>query len=245
MIRVARPATMPAMDGSDPHDLARGLHPQEFGKTRPMSIDDPLVEPAWPGLRVIAAVGEGRATLWLDGEPLEEHASLGPALRAATVGVAGAGAIFDGYLTKTRATEGIGTQIGVYEYPSIGSQVTKFFIGGRRDRAEEMQKRREAEAEDARFDETDVVSLIVNDLLWLDGTWLLDVPLLERKRVLESILPPGRLARPGLYVRMPIDSLIGSWRAQGFRGMAFKAANSRYRPGETADDWTLADMPRR
>jgi hypothetical protein len=26
--------------------------------------------------------------------------------------------------------------------------------------------------------------------------------------------------------------------------MTFKGANSRYRPGETADDWTLADMPR-
>jgi ATP dependent DNA ligase domain len=236
---------MPVMDGSDPHDLARGLRPQEFGKTRPTSIDDPLVEPAWPGLRVIAAVADGRATLWLDGEPLEELAPLGPALRAATSAVAGDGAIVDGYLTKTRATEGIGIQVGVYEYPSITSQMTKFFIGGRRNRAEDMQKRREEEAADAQFDETDKVSLIVNDLLWLDGQWLLDVPLLERKRVLESILPPGHFVRPGPYVRMPIDSWLGSWRAQGFRGMAFKAANSRYRPGETAEDWTLADMPRR
>jgi ATP dependent DNA ligase domain len=233
------------MDGIDPHDLARGLRPQEFGKTRPTSIDDPLVEPAWPGLRVIVGVGDGRATLWLDGEPLEELAPLGPALRAATTGVAGDGAIVDGYLTKTRASEGIGMQIGVYEYPSISSQMTKFFIGGRRNRAEEMQKRRAEEAADAQFDETDKVSLIVNDLLWLDGQWLLDVPLLERKRVLESILPPGQFVRPGPYVRMPIDSWIGSWRAQGFRGMAFKAANSRYRPGHTAEDWTLADMPRR
>jgi hypothetical protein len=38
---------------------------------------------------------------------------------------------------------------------------------------------------------------------------------------------------------------IGSWRAQGFRAMTFKAANSRYHPGETANDWTQADMPRR
>jgi ATP-dependent DNA ligase len=71
------------------------------------------------------------------------------------------------------------------------------------------------------------------------------VPLLERKRVLESILPPGDLVRPGLFVRQPIDSWIGSWRAQGFRGLTFKAANSRYRPGETAADWTQSDLPRR
>jgi hypothetical protein len=38
---------------------------------------------------------------------------------------------------------------------------------------------------------------------------------------------------------------MGSWRAQGFRAMSFKAANSRYRPGETARDWTLVDLPRR
>ena len=29
------------------------------------------------------------------------------------------------------------------------------------------------------------------------------------------------------------------------RAMTFKAANSRYRPGETADDWTMADLTRR
>ena len=119
------------------------------------------------------------------------------------------------------------------------------FIGGRRNRLQEYEERKEAEAAAAVFEEDDVVSLVVVDLLWLDGQCLLDVPLLERKRVLDSIVPEEQLVRPGPYVRQPIGSWIGSWRAQGFHAMTFKAANSRYRPGETADDWTLAEMPRR
>lgn len=245
MIRGPATATMTPMTDPDPHDLARPLRPQEFGATRPTSIADPLVEPAWPGIRALAAVGGGHATLWIDGESVDEHDDLCSALERATSGIVGDGAIFDGYLTTQIASEGIGVQAWVNEYPTVAGQMSRMLIGGRRNRLEEFEKRREAEIADLRFDEVDAVNLVVVDVLWLDGQWLLDVPLLERKRVLESILSPGQLVRSGPFVRQPIGSWIGSWRAQGFRGMTFKAANSRYRPGETADDWTLADMPRR
>jgi hypothetical protein len=192
---------------------------------------------------VLAAVGGDRGSLWLDGELLDDHEILRSTLARATAAVDGA--IFDGYLTKRVLSEGVGVKVGVYEYPSIGSQVSKFFIGGRRNRLDEIQKRRAAEIEAATFGEDEVVNLVVVDLLWLDGQWLLDVPLLERKRILESVLSEEQLVRPGMFVRLPANSWIGSWRAQGFSGMTFKAANSRYRPGETANDWSVADMPRR
>jgi ATP-dependent DNA ligase len=103
-----------------------------------------------------------------------------------------------------------------------------------------------AEERAARYVEPDdVVNLVAVDLLWLDGEWLLDVPLLERKRLLESILPGDALVRTGTYVRPPLATWVGSWRAQGFRGLAYKAANSRYRPGEKASDWATCPMPRR
>jgi ATP dependent DNA ligase domain len=231
------------MAGSDPHELVATLRPQEFGSKRPHDIRDALVEPAWPGVRVLAAVGGDRGSLWLDGEPFEDHEILRSALARATTAVDGA--IFDGYLTKRVLSEGVGVKVGVYDYPTIGAQVSKFFIGGRRNRLDEIQKRREAEIEEASFGEDEVVNLVVVDLLWLDGQWLFDVPLLERKRILESVLSEEQLVRPGMFVRLPANSWIGSWRAQGFHGMTFKAANSRYRPGETANDWSAADMPRR
>jgi hypothetical protein len=232
------------MIGTDVHALARPLRPQGYGSTRPRHIADALVEPAWPGLRVLAAVGGGRGTIWADGEPVDEHDAVTLALQRSAGSVA-EGAIFDGYLTKQIASEGVGVHTWVNEYPTMAGQVSRMFIGGRRNRLEEVEQRREAEVADLRLDDVEVVNLVAVDLLWLDGQWLLDVPLLERKRVLDSVLTPDQLVRVGPYVREPIGSWIGSWRAQGFRGMTFKAANSRYRPGETADDWTHADMPRR
>ena len=231
------------MIGTDVHDLARPLRPQGFGSTRPRHIADALVEPAWPGLRVLAAIGGGRATIWADGETIDEHEAVAAALQRAA-GSSVDGAIFDGYLTKQIASEGVGVHTWVNEYPTMTGQMTRMFIGGRRNRLEELQ-RREAKIAEMRSDDDDVVNLVIVDLLWLDGQWLLDVPLLERKRVLDSIVRPDQLVRVSPYVREPIGTWIGSWRAQGFLGMTFKAANSRYRPGETADDWTHADMPRR
>ena len=228
----------------DPHALARELRPQEFGRIKPGSIEEPLVEPAWLGPRVIAAVGDDRATLWWDGEAFDERPEVTAALARAVGRSVDEGAILEGYLTKQKTTEGIGADIGVSQVTPTNA-ITKMFIGGRRDRAAEFEEQRAAEREALTFEPDDIVDIVVVDLLWLDGQWLLDVPLLERKRVLESIVPSEQLVRPGPYVREPLGSWIGSWRAQGFRGMTFKAANSRYRPGETASDWTLADLPRR
>jgi ATP dependent DNA ligase domain len=232
------------MIAADAHELARPLRPQEFGRTRPTQIDDAIVEPAWPGLRVIASVSGGTATLRDAGALVEEPGDVREALARAIAGSAD-GAIFEGYLTKQVLTEGVGIRSWTPEYPSMKGHMTKMLIGGRRSEIEDIEKRREAELADRQFADEDEVNLVIVDLLWLDDQWLLDVPLLERKRVLESIVRPGHLVRPGLFVRQPIDSWIGSWRAQGFRGLTFKAANSRYRPGETANDWTQSDLPRR
>jgi ATP-dependent DNA ligase len=229
---------------ADAHELARPLRPQAFGRTRPGKIDDAIVEPAWPGIRVIAAVSGGTATLWSDGEPVDEIGDLSTALTNAATASAEA-AIFEGYLTRQILSEGIGVRSWTPAYPTMTGHLTKMLIGGRRSDQDQTDDRRAADLANTQYTDEDPVNLVIVDLLWLDGEWLLDVPLLERKRVLESILQPGRLVRPGLYVRYPIDSWMGSWRAQGFRGVTFKAANSRYRPGETAHDWTEVDLPRR
>ena len=91
------------------------------------------------------------------------------------------------------------------------------------------------------------VALVVVDLLWLDDEPLLDVPLLERKRILESAVGESRLVRRGTFVRPPVDTWLGSWRSFGFSRMSYKAANcatcpaSRTRSGR----WRTSQPARR
>ena len=82
---------------------------------------------------------------------------------------------------------------------------------------------------------------IAVDLLRVDGTSLLEVPLLERKRLLESVVVPGPLVRTSPHVRPPIDSWIATWKALGLRGGILKAANSRYVPGDDSVEWRLVE----
>jgi len=205
-------------------DLARTIRPQRYGASPTKAIVDPLVEPLWAGIRVIGAADEDGAALFESGEELHED-RIANALRTMTRSTADA-VIVDGYLTKQAHPSGpLGARLDLD--PTTGERL------------------REAEAAARLFRPEDVITLLVTDLLWLDGTWLLDIPLLERRRLLEAVLPGDELVRPGPYVRPPLHSWIGSWRSQGFTGLTFKEANSRYRPGEIASDWATTPMPLR
>ena len=235
---------MRRMDQDNALQLARDLRLQEFGAGRSDRIAEPVVEPLWSGLRVIAAAQDGAAALLLDGEELLGRDDLTQAL-AAAVEPTTAGVILDAYVTKQISGEDTGIRSGIMPMPSIGRLMARSLVGGRiLDKAQQLEDDR-AERAGQRFDEEDPVNLVAVDLLWLDGEWLLDVPLLERKRLLAAVLPGDPMVRPSMYVRPPIETWIGSWRAQGFRSLAFKGANSRYRPGEVASDWITTPIPRR
>lgn len=75
------------------------------------------------------------------------------------------------------------------------------------------------------------------DLLEVDGQSLLDVPLLERKRQLAATVQPSLNVRLTPYVRRGFRSWKDTLEAQGFKQFVVKKVNSRYRPGETNDDW--------
>jgi ATP-dependent DNA ligase len=81
------------------------------------------------------------------------------------------------------------------------------------------------------------------DLLSIDGSNLIDVPLLERKRLLDSALEVDELVRITLYIRPPIGSFAVTLRALGFRELAYKPANGRYRPTGEPSDWAIASIP--
>ncbi len=223
--------------------VLRDLRPQAFGSTSPARIREPIIEPLWAGVRVLAGVDHGASAL-LDetGEPVAEH----PDIEASLVAAARADAVvLDGFLTKQVSHDGTGVYVGADPIPPTGKLIAQSMVGSRRNRTLEAAEHLEREREARTFGPSDTVTFVVVDLIHLDGDSLLEVPLLERKRLLEAVIVESDLIRRGAYVRPPIDTWVNSWRALGFPGLSYKAANGRYRPGGVKDDWATSTMPRR
>ena len=234
------------------HQDPRGWRPPAFGRRKPKELDDPIVEPAWDGIRVLAHVADGEARL-LDAAG-EELGSAHPEIVAELAAAALADRlIVDGYLTDQALHSGVGVVLDVDDESGMGEHVTQFFlgrkaadyVGGRGRVPGGPAARTVAQAEAAAQAGPAAIGFVAIDLLALDGESLLEIPLLERKRLLESVLPEGALVRRTPFVREPAGSFIITWRSAGFGGLAYKTANSRYRPGASNDDWSLMDMPRR
>ncbi len=105
---------------------------------------------------------------------------------------------------------------------------------------------RAAEAEQAIRDglargETHV--FVATDLLLLDEQPTHDLPLLERKRLLESILVPSDAVRVSAYVQATSARVVASWGSLGFEGLSYRGSNSRYLVGEENPDWAIVSEP--
>jgi hypothetical protein len=220
-----------------PRQLIETLRPQVYGDTPPHKIRDPLVEPLWTGVRTLAAVdGDGATMVDAEGDRVEGMVAILDSLAASAQAN---GLILDGFLTKQTAHLGSGI-LWPDEMPSM-----RHFVGLRRNRAVDTLALKEDALAAHTFATDDEVSFVATDLLWLDGSELLDVPLLERRRLLSAALLESDIVRVGAFVRPPIHTWVNSWRTQGFGGLTYKAANSRYLPGKSNPDWVITGMPRR
>ena len=125
------------------------------------------------------------------------------------------------------------------EAPSAADMTAQLFLGsaGRRKRQELAKAQRgRRRRPDRRPSWRSTCSLV-------DDEPIVDVPLLERKRILEGVLDESELVRRTAFVRPPVDPWLGTWRSIGFTELAYKAANSRYRPGEPNPDWATVAIP--
>ena len=246
VVESPNPARMIATMDADRH----AWRPQAFGHRRGKIVADPVIEPAWDGVRVLAHIDVAAALVAIrdeSGEDLtEDHASIADALLAA---LAAESAIVDGYLTD-QATRPLERRAMVTsEIPSLGERTSQLFLGRRG--SEILGGRGGSRRTDlgrtnreTRLVEDATVAFVAVDLVALDGEALIEIPLLERKRLLESVLAEGDLVRRTPYVRGPAGTFIITWRSFGFDGLAYKAANSRYLPGAPNDDWSVRPMPR-
>lgn len=226
----------------DATTAAASWRPQQFSELRSGAIVDPIIEPVWSGLRVLALVDGGRVTIRdLDGDPIDEFedvaTELADASRADKL-------LLDGYLTH-QPIQGIAA-VAYRERsdkdvsaPTLGQM---WFGSIGRLRGRNKPQPIETVGREPLPQDKDVAIVIV-DLLWLDDEPLLSVPLLERKRILESVVDESHLVRRGIFVRPPIDTWVGSWRAFGFSRLAYKAANSRYTPGSANSQWAIGELP--
>lgn len=222
---------------------ALGWRPQAFGDASFRDVDDPLIEPLWSGSRVLAHVAAGAARFVDEGDADRAEPEIASALVDA---VAALEAVVDGYLTAdpARTGEGIMLESGI-QAPTAAQMTRQLLLGGNPDRDARTRALREREREPEAAPLGDHLVFVAVDLVAIDGEPLLDVPLLERKRLLESVVVEADLVRVGIHVRPPIDPWVATWRSLGFRSAAYKAANSRYRPGERNGAWATVVLPTR
>lgn len=218
------------------------LRPQPFGTGRSDRVTNPIIEPMWAGIRALAAVDQAGAAMTDEsGTSLDGYTEILDALAAAALST---GVVLDGFLTKQATQDSAGVYLKVDPAPNKKGSVEQFLLGSRRNRAAEEQEARVELRRAQTFGPDDVVGYVAIDLLWVEGESLLDVPLLERRRLLDTVLAESEIVRRGTFVRPPISGWIRSWRAQGFNGLTFRAANSRYAPGIASTDWAISPMPR-
>ncbi|HSM38679.1 MAG TPA: hypothetical protein VK838_05035 [Candidatus Limnocylindrales bacterium] len=174
-----------------------------------------LFEPAWRGDRLMAHLRDGEVSLYdsggevANGEFDEVAEVLAPSVDADE-------ALIDGIWTSM---------------PFLGEGSAARHLAeaiAEEGLAEELPDPLEAEKRRA---------FVALDLVELDGQVLHDVPYLERRRLLGSVVVEGVRVRISPAVRNPIHNWLNAWRANGFSHYVAKHANSRYEPGEIAEDW--------
>jgi ATP-dependent DNA ligase len=218
----------------------RGADPLEWRpqNARPSriarAIKDAILEPKWFGTRVLVHFdsrrGGGTRGAWVkiideDGtDATELEPTVTDALAAA---VQAMDAVLDGYLTDQATRTGEGTSM------ALRASVSPFqpLLPGRADV--------DIVASGLKESQETPIAFVAIDLLRLDGEELLDLPLLERKRLLEGVLAVGDLVRVSPFARPPIGQWLASWKSAGFEGIVAKSANSRYRPSSETGEWAV------
>jgi len=235
-------------DSSDPRDVAAAWRPQFPGRVGPRDIRDAIVEPDWAGLRVVAALGSHGAEVYRYGDRIDVPRELERALAAAFDAV---DAVIEGHLTTAAFEDGVGAYPAAEPVGRPIFSLPRFFRGSAKEDPYVFGRIHQAKSESDAPGILDALAagerhaFVAVDLLWLDGQALDDVPLLERKRLLDTVLAPSLLVRVTPFVR-PVSAqrTLITWGTLGFGALSWRAANGRYLAGRENPDWAIAPTPR-
>ena len=227
-------------------DLAAAWRPQRPGRLAHTKIVDALVEPDWVGLHVVVALTADGAVFVHDGEAITVPAELPPAMIDAFDAF---DALVEGRLTTKALESGEGvlpSMAGVERPPILVPRAVRNKV---QDdpyvQARDHEAREEAAASPvlAGLARGERHVFVATDLLWLDGTPLDDVPLLERKRLLDGVLDASYLVRVTPYVKPSAILTLVTWGTLGFGELHYRAANSRYLAGRENPDCAVTRPP--
>jgi len=235
-----------ARQSTRPHAVAERWEPERPGARATKDIVDAIVEPDWGGARVVAAITPDEAALYARGVAIEAPEELLHALLEAFTAV---DAVIAGNLT----TEAFRTGEGAYQKPPPVERppllVPKVFRHSVEDDPFVLSREQSA-ARDAlepivleALRDGERHAFVATDLLYLDGEPLDDVPLLERKRLLETILDPSELVRVSPFVKPSAKLTLVTWGVLGFATLSWRSVNSRYLAGQANPDVAVGRSP--
>jgi bifunctional non-homologous end joining protein LigD len=180
------------------------------------SADAPPTDPGWcfeikwDGVRILADVAPDHVQLWsANGKDVSRSY---PELVGLPDAIGGRRALLDGEVV---AFDDAGR-------PSFGALQRRMHVADAREAVR-------------RAEETPVVYQVF-DLLLLDGNDLMELPLTDRRRVLDQLFEPGPC-----WQLSPIhadgDDLLEAAKSLGLEGIVAKRADSRYLPGKRSPVW--------
>jgi bifunctional non-homologous end joining protein LigD len=194
------------------------------------SSPDWLYEVKWDGYRVEAVVRDGRVRLWTRNH--KDAATYFPEFGAAPASwIAAKTAIVDGEMV---ALDEDGNPSFSLLQDRTGLRGINAGADGRRAETRPSPEERRS------------IPLVYQafDLLHLDGRSLLDVPLEQRKRLLQSVLRGGEMVQYAGHVTQDGEAFVAAARDRGLEGVVAKLRASRYEPGRRSPAWLKIKLRR-
>lgn len=96
-----------------------------------------------------------------------------------------------------------------------------------------------------RSDENGQLVYYVFDVLWLDGKGLTNLPLTERKAILQKIIPQEGVVRTGYSIVADGTEFFRAAAEMGLEGIMAKKSDSKYFPGTRSNEWLKIKIHKR